>query len=188
MTSPDFCELEYKVHLRLHLEHKPVRQCLQQRVDKLELQSHVSSLGGCHKWFVEGVFELWRLEVLIRLAKNICRYHIPREGSEGAIERNHTTIQCILVDLAAKNVELLLYDRLKIRDALLGKEWQQRRLADFVKIMIGRSEDGARYILSVDEVVILVHPPRTIESRPVVRIGDMKLVRVDPYDRSYSRR
>ena len=121
------------------------------------------------------------------MAKNIGCYHVPRERSECAIEREHTTIGRILVNLAAENVELLLYNRLKIRDALFGEEWQQRRLANSVEVVIGSSEDGARYVLSIHEVIIFVHSPRTIECRPILRICDMELVWVDPDDRSYSR-
>jgi hypothetical protein len=128
----------------------------------------MSSLRGCHERFLEGFFELWRLEVLVRLAKNVSGYYISREGSECAIESKDTTIGHILVDLAAESAELLLNDRLEVRDALSGEEGQKRRLADLVKIVIGRGEDGARNVLSIDEEVVFVHPTRTVQCGPVV--------------------
>ena len=122
----------------------------------------MSSLRGCHERFLEGVFEIWRLEMLVRLSKNVGRYHISGEGSQCAIESKRTTTGRVLVNPAAEDVELLLYDGLEVRDALFREEWQKRRLADFVKVVIGRGEDRTWYVLSIDEVVILVHSTRAV--------------------------
>lgn len=121
--------------------------------------------------------------MLVGLTKDKGGDDISREGRQSPIDGERTATGAILVDLGAEDVELLPDDGLKVRDAALGEERKEWRLAKLVKMVLRRREDGARDVQPVAEVVVLIHPARPVEGIPEVGIADVQFIRVDSHDR-----
>jgi len=126
------------------------------------------------------------IEVIVVLSEDKVGRNIALECAYGCAEVDWSPSACVLGYTSTKLVELAVDQVLAAQNVGFGKVGIQRQSSGLVLVVIGREDDAAGGVLSIDGPVVFVPPAlMAVELLKIRRVVDVQFVGTDADDRTF---